>query len=85
VGEDFVSKVPAGVAKVALAAAATRPDDVATRFAHSDVAPAAEPVDANIWTFERSDALILGVGTIVLALGLGIALGLIRRPRIAGL
>jgi hypothetical protein len=84
VGEDVASKVPIGVANIAVAAAA-RPDDLAGRFAHSDAAPAPMRADDNAWTFERGDALILGVGTLMLALGLGLALGVIRRPRIAGL
>jgi hypothetical protein len=62
-----------------------RPDDVADRFAHSDV-PAQPRLSAgDEWRFERTDALLIVIGGTVLALGLGLALGYITRPRIAGL
>ena len=37
------------------------------------------------WTFEWADALIVGIGAFVLVLGLGLAVGYLRRPRLAGL
>jgi hypothetical protein len=64
--------------------AATRPDDRADRFAHSDVTQA-QPVSSSGSSVEWNDALTLGIGVIVLALGLGLALGYLRRPRLAGL
>jgi hypothetical protein len=64
--------------------AATRPDDRADRFAHSDVTQAQTVSDGSS-SVEWNDALTLGIGVIVLALGLGLALGYIRRPRLAGL
>ena len=36
-------------------------------------------------TFEWNDALTVGIGALVLVLGLGLALGYLRRPRLAGL
>jgi hypothetical protein len=71
-----------GQARIPLGAPPSRPDDLAGRFAHLGIAP--EPASAHDWTFQRSDALILGIGTLLLALGLGFALGFIRRPRLAG-
>jgi hypothetical protein len=62
-----------------------RPDDIADRFAHSDVAPQPQATDGDEWTFERGDALVVVLGAAVFALGLGLALGTLRRPRIAGL
>jgi hypothetical protein len=73
-----------GRASVALPAAPFRPDDLAGRFAHSEVAPAPQR-SSDAWTFRRGDALILGVGGVVLAFGLAAALGYLRRPRLAGL
>jgi hypothetical protein len=64
---------------------AIRPDDLGGRFAHSALAPGGDPARHQAWTFERSDALILAIGAIALALGLAIALGYLRRPRLAGL
>ena len=64
---------------------AVRPDDVADRFAHSDVAAQPEPTSGDSWRVEWDDAFILGIGSIVLALALGLALGYLRRPRLAGL
>jgi hypothetical protein len=63
---------------------ALRPDDRPDRFAHSDVAPQTGLADSG-WTLERDDALMFLVGSVVLALGLGLALGYLRRPRLAGL
>lgn len=64
--------------------AAARPDDLASRFAHSDVAARPELASSGS-TFEWNEALALGIGAVVLALGLGLAVGYLRRPRIAGL
>ena len=61
-----------------------RPDDRADRFAHSDVQTPLE-VSSSGSTFEWNDALTVGIGALVLALGLGLALGVLRRPRLAGL
>ena len=72
-------------APAAPAASPSRPDDLAGRFAHSAVAPARKSERVNAWTFQRSDALVLAVGGVVLAFGLAVALGYIRRPRFAGL
>ena len=61
-----------------------RPDDMADRFAHSDVATPVE-VSSSGSTIEWNEALTVGIGALVLALGLGLALGYLRRPRLAGL
>jgi hypothetical protein len=61
-----------------------RPDDRADRFAHSDVQTPLE-VSSSGSTFEWNDALTVGIGALVLALGLGLAFGYLRRPRLAGL
>ncbi len=62
-----------------------RPDDRADRFVHSDV-PAQQPELASSGgsTVEWSEALTAGIGALVLVLGLGLALGYLRRPRLAG-
>ena len=44
----------------------------------------AQPADSG-WSPQRSDAVALGIGILGLALGLGLAVGYARRPRIAGL
>jgi hypothetical protein len=62
-----------------------RPDDVADRFSHSDVVSRVEPTNGDNWRLEWTDALPLGIGVIVLAIALGLALGHLRRPRLAGL
>ena len=59
-----------------------RPDDVADRFSHSDVASQVEPTNGDNWRLEGNDALPLGIGIIVLGIVLGLALGHLRRPRI---
>jgi hypothetical protein len=65
-------------------AGSTRPDDQAVRFSHSDGVP--QPgLAGEGWAFEWDDALMLGIGGFVLVLGLGLALGYLRRPRLAGL
>lgn len=64
---------------------AVRPDDVADRFSHSDVAARPELASSGGTTFERDDAVVLGLGAIVFAIALGLALGYLRRPRLAGL
>ena len=64
---------------------AVRPDDVADRFSHSDVAARPEVPSSGDTTFERDDAVVLGLGAIVFAVALGLALGYLRRPRLAGL
>ena len=61
-----------------------RPDDRADRFAHSNVQTPLE-VSSSGSTFEWNDALTVGIGALVLALGLGLAFGFLRRPRLAGL
>ena len=59
-----------------------RPDDRADRFAHSDV-PTPVQVSNGGSTVEWNDALTVGIGALVLVLGLGLALGYLRRPRLA--
>jgi hypothetical protein len=85
VGEPAASKAVAGSSPVPLSDSSVRPDDEAARFAHPSGAAQPQAASRATWTFERSDALILGVGTVVLGLGLGLALGSLGRPRIAGL
>ena len=51
----------------------------------NDAATRPEPTNDGNWRFEWSDALPLVVGLVVLALVFGLALGQLRRPRIAGL
>jgi hypothetical protein len=74
-----------GRESIPVAATPSRPDDLANRFAHSNVAAPSDPAPASAWTFHRNDALILAIGSLVLALGLAFALGYLRRPRLAGL
>jgi hypothetical protein len=62
-----------------------RPDDRADRFAHSDVPSQQLLGSSGGSSFEWNDALTVGIGGLVLALGLGLALGYLRRPRLAGL
>jgi hypothetical protein len=64
---------------------AVRPDDLGDRFAHSDVVARPELTSSGDTSFERNDAVVLGLGAIALAIALGLALGHLRRPRLAGL
>jgi len=65
---------------------AVRPDDVANRFAHSDVASRPQLASSSGGpTIEWNEALTVGIGAFVLVLGLGLALGYFKRPRLAGL
>jgi hypothetical protein len=65
---------------------AVRPDDVADRFAHSDV-PAQPEVTSSTSgsTVEWNEALTAGIAALALGLGLGLALGRLNRPKLAGL
>jgi hypothetical protein len=73
--------------QIALAnALAVRPDDVADRFAHSDVPAPPEVVSSSGGsTVEWNDALTAAIAAFVLVLGLGLAIGRLRRPKLAGL
>jgi hypothetical protein len=62
-----------------------RPDDRADRFAHSDVSPRPQMATASGSTINWDNALMAAIGGLVLVLGLGLALGYLRRPRLAGL
>jgi len=62
-----------------------RPDDRADRFAHSDVSPRPQMATAGGSTINWDNALMATIGGLVLVLGLGLALGYLRRPRLAGL
>ena len=62
-----------------------RPDDVADRVSHSDVAQRVKPTNGDNWRLEWTDALPLGIGIIVLAVAVGLALGHLRRFRLVGL
>ena len=64
---------------------ATRPDDVADRFAHSDVPSRPELASDNGSSIEWNEALTAGIGAFVLVLGLGLAFGYLKRPKLAGL
>ena len=82
-GEDATSKAVAQGA-ISVSSAATRPDDRADRFSHVDAVTQPKP-DNGKWTVEWDDAAIAGITGLVLVLGLGLALGYLRRPRLAGL
>jgi len=60
-----------------------RPDNRADRFAHSDVAARTELASSGSST-DWNPVLTLGIGLIVVGLALGLGLGYIKRPRIAG-
>ena len=62
-----------------------RPDDRADRFAHSDVSPRPQMATAGGSTLNWDNALMATIGGLVRVLGLGLALGYLRRPRLAGL
>ncbi|HYK07342.1 MAG TPA: hypothetical protein VEW11_06190 [Gaiellaceae bacterium] len=63
-----------------------RPDDRADRFAHSNVQPRPQMVSSDSGTsVEWNKALMVAIGALVLVLGLGLAFGYLRRPRLAGL
>ncbi|NUT54412.1 MAG: hypothetical protein HOQ03_00325, partial [Thermoleophilia bacterium] len=69
---------------VRLETPATRPDDVADRFAHSDVPARPEVASSGGSTIEWEQALTVGIGAFALVLGLGLAFGYLKRPRLAG-
>lgn len=69
--------------KVKVDVPAVRPDDARNRFSQLDVAQRPELAGGGS-TFEWDDALTMGIGGLVLAIGLGLALGYLRRPRLAG-
>jgi hypothetical protein len=62
---------------------AVRPDDVADRFAHSDVT--SPRTVASGTSFDWSDALAGGLGGVALVMAIVLAFGYVRRPRLAGL
>ena len=63
-----------------------RPDDRADRFTHSDASPRPQMVSSDSGTsVEWNEALMVAIGALVLVLGLGLAFGYLRRPRLAGL
>lgn len=61
-----------------------RPDNKADRFAHSDVASPTE-LASNGSSVSWDTVITLGIGSVVLALALGLGMGFIKRPRLAGL
>jgi hypothetical protein len=65
---------------------AVRPDDLANRFAHSDVPAQSEGTSSSSGsTVEWNEALTAGIAALVLGLGLGLAFGRLTRPKLAGL
>ena len=65
-----------------LASNSVRPDDRADRFAISNGAAPATSSSASVsW----DGAVTFGLGTLVLVVALGLGIGYVRRPRIAGL
>jgi hypothetical protein len=75
----------AGISEAYPTAGATpsRPDDVADRFAHSELVSGGSQQLASSVRGEWDEGLALAIGAVVLALGLGLALGYIGRPRLA--
>jgi hypothetical protein len=67
------------------ASAATRPDDRADRFAHSDVASQPNLAGTGSTVEWHDGYTTLGIGAIVLALALGLGLRFVKRPKLAGL
>ena len=67
------------------ASAATRPDDRADRFAHSDVVSGPELVTAGSAVEWHDGFMTLGIAAVVLALVLGLGIGFVKRPKLAGL
>jgi hypothetical protein len=61
-----------------------RPDDQADRFAHSDVASEPDLAGTGSTLESRDWFMTLGIGAIVLAVALGLGLGFVKRPKLAG-
>jgi len=74
---------PDGVTAASQSQAALRPDDLASRFAHPQVFSQPEPASGRS-AIEWGSALTVGIGAFVLVLALGLAVGYVRRPRLAG-
>jgi hypothetical protein len=68
--------------KPTVTATATRPDNRADRFAHSDVAARPELASSG-WNVEWNEVMSVGIGALVLVLALGLGFGYLRRPRLA--
>jgi hypothetical protein len=64
--------------------AVVRPDDQADRFAISSVDATASTTSGDSG-LSWDGAMMIGIGTLVVALALGLGFGFVRRPRIAGL
>lgn len=69
--------------RIALSTVSPRPDDRSDRFSHVDAVTQSEPAGDG-WTVQWDDAVLLGIGALVLAVGLSLALGYPRRTRLAG-
>jgi len=83
--EQFVPGVT-DFGRTTLQTAALRPDDRADRFVPSDVPSQPQLVSSDSGsTIDWNQALMVGFGALVLVLGLGLAIGYLRRPRLAGL
>lgn len=77
---------PDGLSPTVSQTPVVRPDDLGNRFAHSDVAaPPQVATSSSGPTIEWNEALTVGIGAFVLVLGLGLAFGYFKRPRLAGL
>ena len=61
--------------------AATRPDDRADRFVHSDPGTGSAPDGGS--GIEWDDGVGLAIAALVLALAIGLGIGYLRRPRLA--